>query len=610
MNAKKEIEEIKYPRFITDKPEGKDLLDGQPQHSIAENIIQFLREKDNSKRKVIGIEGEWGSGKSNVIGIIESKVEEEYYFFIFDAWGHQEDLTRRSILEELLSRLIKDSVLKDDKDWKEKLKQLLAKKVEKQSKNIPKLSWVVIWSVLGIVFTTVSKYAADIYLKSQTTPSVNPTFWEYSLALLIYLSPFIPLLWHIAESFEKVEKHKRKEIFQELFYVFKGKEIETTSNETISENEPSVRQFIEFLTDIEKSSKKKIVIVFDNMDRLPASKVKEVWSSIHTFFASDDNDLKTWAIVPFDNEHICNIFIDEEEDKHRADSYIHKTFSIVFHIPPPILSNWKKFFSSKFKEAFGELPPKDSSIETIFDYYHIDDPKIKLRDIIYYINDIVALKKIWIDKIPFKYLALFAIKRTEIMNNPFENILTRNYLGKLTPLFVGDESLETYIAALAFNVPIDQSDEILLRRPIENVLKGEGDLIKVSKHKSFFNIFTSVFYGFTPPKLINTISCLNALSDDISQDPSMDNYWETLSRYILRVNPFEIKYIDSIKILTRRLKSSQIKNEILKFLFIRVITPDQNNNRLFVGEKYYNFIKEIELLLKEVWPEKSVIELL
>ena len=112
MEIKETLEEKKYPRFIVDKPEGKDLYEGKSQERIAENITNFISESYNSNRKVIGIEGEWGSGKSNVIEILKNNLVKDYYFYVFDSWGHQEDLTRRSILEGILRKLIKDKIHK------------------------------------------------------------------------------------------------------------------------------------------------------------------------------------------------------------------------------------------------------------------------------------------------------------------------------------------------------------------------------------------------------------------------------------------------------------------------------------------------------------------
>ncbi len=410
----------------------------------------------------------------------------------------------------------------------------------------------------------------------------------------------------------KAEKGNKLKVFEELFYVYKGKEIINTSEETISENEATVQQFITFLSDLENGSTKKLVIVFDNMDRLPATKVKEIWSSIHTFFASDDKNLETWAIVPFDDSHICNIFKEDNGgDKHRADSYIHKTFSIVFHVSPPVLSDWKSFFNSKFKEAFGYEPPPEQNIETIFDYHHISisDSKIKPRDIICFINDLVALKKLWLEEIEFKYLALFTLKRTEILKDPFNEIISKNYLGTVNSLFEFDDSLETNISALTFNVPLIKADEILLKQTIDKVLIGKGELIPICNHKSFFPVFRSAFYN-AKPDVIYIISHLNELPEEMQNRSEMQMYWDNLFGKILNVEKIGLAYVDAIKKLARRLKNKNNIEEILKYLFLKSISLNEQNQKLFVGNKYFELINDVDSLLKDIWKEKSITELL
>ena len=58
---------------------------------------------------------------------------------------------------------------------------------------------------------------------------------------------------------------------------------------------------------ISKQKKPKLIIVYDNMDRLPADKVKELWSSIHTFF-SENGFPNIWVIIPFDEKHLSCAF--------------------------------------------------------------------------------------------------------------------------------------------------------------------------------------------------------------------------------------------------------------------------------------------------------------
>jgi len=242
-------------------------------------------------------------------------------------------------LEGLLFSLIKDKVLKGE-NWANELKELLSKKVERQQKSIPKVSLGVILSVLGILLIPITKFIAESYLKSFSDLHISVDIFELTVAGLILSSSFIFLFLWFLWSVIKAKSGERCKVARDLFYLYKGQEIERTSTETISEDEPTVLQFTKFLSKLENGVSKRLVIVFDNMDRLPAPKVKEIWSSIHTFFANDYNSLKTWAIVPFDNKHICDIFKGEaDSDKLRADSYIHKTFSIVFHVSPPILSD-------------------------------------------------------------------------------------------------------------------------------------------------------------------------------------------------------------------------------------------------------------------------------
>lgn len=93
----------KYPRFIPDKPVGKDCFEGHSQERLAHSVCDYVRRIDaktamegqaeNTMPRIIGLEGGWGTGKSNVVRIVEEELAKEgYYTFTYDAWGHQEDL--------------------------------------------------------------------------------------------------------------------------------------------------------------------------------------------------------------------------------------------------------------------------------------------------------------------------------------------------------------------------------------------------------------------------------------------------------------------------------------------------------------------------------------
>lgn len=71
--------------------------------------------------------------------------------------------------------------------------------------------------------------------------------------------------------------------------MYKGKISEESTYEVISEKEPSSSQFKEWMHQLDGSIRdsKKVILVFDNMDRLPIAKVQEFWAAIHSFFAEE-----------------------------------------------------------------------------------------------------------------------------------------------------------------------------------------------------------------------------------------------------------------------------------------------------------------------------------
>lgn len=52
-----------YPHFLQNAPCGEDLFEGKSHKTIAKNIKKLILSNDTCR--VIGIDGGWGSGKSN-----------------------------------------------------------------------------------------------------------------------------------------------------------------------------------------------------------------------------------------------------------------------------------------------------------------------------------------------------------------------------------------------------------------------------------------------------------------------------------------------------------------------------------------------------------------
>jgi len=153
-------ESINYS-FIKNQPLGEDLFENKSQEKIATVISEkIIKDPDF---KIIGIDGEWGSGKSNLVRLIEKKLDSTHKFFIYDVWGHQEDEQRHAILSEITDFITKNNIIKGNSDWKEKLVSLTSKQKNTTTTNIPHLSIGFILSLLLIIYVpTVNTFARDL----------------------------------------------------------------------------------------------------------------------------------------------------------------------------------------------------------------------------------------------------------------------------------------------------------------------------------------------------------------------------------------------------------------------------------------------------------------
>ena len=86
--------EAVYPHFLENQPCGEDLFEGKSHEKIATQIANLLQNNDTIN--AIGIDGGWGSGKSNLVKLVKKYLDEEqYHFLIYDAWGFQTDFQRK-----------------------------------------------------------------------------------------------------------------------------------------------------------------------------------------------------------------------------------------------------------------------------------------------------------------------------------------------------------------------------------------------------------------------------------------------------------------------------------------------------------------------------------
>lgn len=612
-SVEKDIQD--YPRFISNQPCGIDKTEGHSQerlsNAIAEHITATDRKTNNNIPRIIGLKGEWGVGKSNVIRQLQKneEIKNKYYIFEYDAWGHQEDLQRRSFLETMTERLLNDKKYNDylSKDkkvvkswetgnnitWKEKLDELLAHKRITHNKSIPVFNGGALWAALFLSLTPISTFIAErLEVQEKVT----------SIPLLVPIA-FCPILiglivWGITCIFDKDAR-----CWGYLLKISKDTATSVKNLETINEDEPSVAKFSRWMNDlsdyISEQKKPKLIIVYDNMDRLPADKVKEFWSSIHTFF-SENSFPNIWVIIPFDEKHLSCAFGESNDKEQLTKHFISKTFPVVYRVTFPVITDYEIIFDALFNEAFGTTEEKETQ-KNIFRIFRLEKPDATIREMIEFINHLAAMKSIWKQEVELLFCAIFKIKEEMILQNPVEQILSGDYLGKyISDIVPNSDSLQKNIAAVTYGVPLDIAEQIPIKKYIESCFGNEGnDINKYSESYKFVSILQETIQNADIVKTDAIIKCLSMLNIDSFSD--MDKniiiyLWNSLAKR-KETQKFSEQGIDeSYQYLLLNITD---KTGLTQQLCQRLQNFGDNTDLRFSGKKYYSALKKLQEFLSQ-----------
>ena len=554
--AQKDKKEVKYPRIVSTAPYNDDWFAGQSHRRIAQRIADVIL--DDTQRGIIGIDGGWGSGKSNLVGITQDEIakrmkdnkDTKYVFVTYDVWAHHTDYLRRSLLEEFIKSLMDKEVLDDS--WLEMIDMLLAKVREVDTKKIVKLNEMVIATAILAAVMPIIHTISDHWA------------YGYYLAIFVYLGV---LIWFVSSRYKSMKNFGQKPSITNLLseslklYVDKSNietkqgysEVNNKTNESktidfITEKEPTARQFRDWMHRIDEELAKKkthVVFVIDNMDRLPIAKVKETWATIHAFFAECKyNYIQT--VIPFDRSHIINAFkeenirsekknkeIDEDETKKLevrsyGNDFINKTFYVVYRVSPPILSDWREYFERIWKDAFGdEIYKKYDELLLVFEKL---SPDFTPRSIIAFVNECATLCSVLEEKIPAEYLGIYILGKEKINENPDKQLVSPNFLQGLKDKYANDEELPKYLSAIHYQIKKDSALDVVYLPKVEKAVDdGDVKVIEQMNNDRVLNALLPSAIG----KVKNAdkaIEFMQAVSkrEKAGENFKLDYLWDTL----------------------------------------------------------------------------------
>ena len=265
----------------------------------------------------------------------------------------------------------------------------------------------------------------------------------------------------------------------------------------------------------------------------------------------------------------------------------------MYRVPPVVLTDWWEFFGEKYREAFGDTHASEYDlVKNVFDRHQT---KITPRAIITFLNELLSLATAWEDEMPLRYIVLFILNKSSLLEDPVANILSGKYLSRVNALFLNDTRVQDYIAALVYNVPVAQASQVALQREILVAIR-ENDKIKLrqlAEHPSFYSVLEEI-------GLVVAISNCSHEGQAISKNtpPNGTDHHPALTRLWSQINAKRqtaaidtVSVSDTDRILIKRLPTTALQP------FISHLSNQLYGASDFKGSSYYNSLSELDELL-------------
>jgi hypothetical protein len=514
-------------KFRVDKPAADD---GFGVHGrIAKAIVEVVREQPEIK--MIGLLGGWGSGKSTIVSLVKGTLatldaETEIRCFVYDTWLRQSEPPRRAFLEGLIAFLAQpDQAAELDDEIEIEFAELLGHRESVDTETTFELTgpgkvMVILIALLPVALKLIGggTIPKDVLLDFK----VWPLEWFWPSALFVFgwtftLAPFIALLWLCTAQ---------KKSLSEVASLFARKPNERRRETRIRRPEPSAIEFQALFKKIlEKQciDPRNLLIVIDNLDRLPPDEAVTLWATMRGFFldargpvgADEDREALSklpTVLVPIDPAAPGRIHREgaqaydssgtavpaggvtpssDGKGSGLSQAFVDKTFDLVFHVPQPKLSGWQRYLEKRLKLVLREELEVDATLDVRVIYEAFQrkkgaDAAVMPRDLNTFVNSVAAL---WMQhrggEIRLATMAYFVCDRLR---------LTRDLHGALADPVVDltpyDPDWRRGLASLAFGVDKDGADELYMKEPIRGAIEmNDAATFKALADEPGFDIY-------------------------------------------------------------------------------------------------------------------------
>ncbi|MCH7685163.1 MAG: hypothetical protein IH899_00525, partial [Planctomycetes bacterium] len=399
----------KCPTFlIDDRPADEDAFG--PHQRVADAIADLI-ESEEEGGKVIGLEGGWGAGKSTVIGFLEKRFaqNQNYKVITFDAWAHEGDPLRRTYLETLIQDLQATHWV-DQSTWNDNLQNIANRRKETTTRITPKPTKLGVALAISLLLVPLgSAFLAAGLRKGETIGFGLPSNWPFIIGLSLALAPFWILGGNLVRVIYGHTRGKKTESptgdessgqesvreTSEWAFLF-SRAISETHTKTIETPNPTSIEFEGYFKKLMRealgdNTERRCLLVLDNLDRVEPESALAIWSTLQTFLQdrnqrNEDWFTRLWVIVPYDpgglrqlwdnrrgavtgeTEGVAGAESSGTTNQRASESFLDKSFQVRFHVPPPVLSDWKTYLYGLVERALPNLVDDRHLIYRVFDH--------------------------------------------------------------------------------------------------------------------------------------------------------------------------------------------------------------------------------------------------
>lgn len=489
--------------LIEDEPAIEDAFssDGElgPHARVASAIEDTIYSSDGGK--VIGLEGGWGSGKSTVVRLVTKRLEKDPHIVTisFDAWAHEGDPLRRTYIETIASKFQQLRWV-DTTKWENELASLSKRTKQTLTRTTRSPTTLGVLLALALLLIPIgSTMVGDALRDYSISFSGGEPAWQFIIGSALSLSP---LLVAAGRLIYLTFSGTAKKIADPSSWAFLSGtyDEDATTNSSETPNPTSLefeRLFYDLMSEALSDSKRRVLLVIDNLDRTDATEALKIWSTMQTFLHATRNReqewfKRIWVLVPFDREGLRRLWgrdrdtrepqrvnldlvpnivqYDSSQDV-TTDSFFEKSFQVRFTVPPLILSGWHSLLVRLLDVALPKHKDDQRKIYRTLDHFRADRSAAPTpRQLKAFVNQIGAVHRQWAHTYPLDHAAYFVLQSSNakdlIVKLRSGKIPTDDAIRMLGP------DLRRNLAGLAFNVTADKGIELLLSGIVFDALIG------------------------------------------------------------------------------------------------------------------------------------------